>query len=143
LTEIRLSERSAAMRERGKGIGVAVAEFKTEEKSPKARKQTACKAKHRVGVKIYITRRGHKDIKCWRGQRLARVINIEKEEAGERRGGQEKESVTEECKYCCLINILACLCFFAQNARYKYTCHTQLACPMSQPIINNNGIHNQ
>jgi hypothetical protein len=54
------------MRERGKGIGVAVAEFKTEEKSPKARKQTACK-KHTVGVKIYITRTGHKDIICWRG----------------------------------------------------------------------------
>jgi hypothetical protein len=76
------------MRGSGKGIGVAVAEFKTEEKSPKARKQTVCKAKHTlaVGVKIYITRTGHKDIICWRGQRLAREIN------SERRVGQEKES---------------------------------------------------
>lgn len=66
------------MRGSGKGIGVAVAEFKTEEKSPKARKQTVCKAKHTVGVKIYITRTGHRDIMCWRGQRLAREINIGK-----------------------------------------------------------------
>lgn len=78
LTEIRLSERSAAMRGSGKGIGVAVAEFKTEEKSAKARKQTVCKAKHTLGVKICITRTGHKDIICWRGRRLAREINIRK-----------------------------------------------------------------
>jgi hypothetical protein len=84
------------MRGRGKGIGVAVAEFKTEEKSPKARKQTVCKAKHTLGVKIYITRTGHKNMICWGGRRLAREINIrskEPEEAGERRVGQEKRVV--------------------------------------------------
>ena len=62
MTEMRLGERFAAMRGSGKGIGVAVTEFKTEEKSPKARKQRVCKAKHTVGVKIYITRTGHKDM---------------------------------------------------------------------------------
>jgi len=56
LTEIGLSERSAAMRGSGKGIGVAVAEFKTERRSAKARKETVCKAKHTGRVKIYITK---------------------------------------------------------------------------------------
>jgi hypothetical protein len=42
------------MRRRGKGIGVAVAEFKTERKSAKARKETVCKAKYTGRVKIYI-----------------------------------------------------------------------------------------
>lgn len=55
-TEIGLSERSIAMRGSGKGIGVAEAEFRTEKKSAKARKETVCKARYTGRVKIYITR---------------------------------------------------------------------------------------
>ena len=115
LTEIRLSERSAAMRERGKGIGVAEAEFKTEEKSPKARKQTARKAKHRVGVKIYITRTGHKDILYWRGQRLAREINIGKRELvngeeGKRKRVLPRSPIPSSYKYASLFVFLCSKC---------------------------------
>jgi hypothetical protein len=79
LTEIRLSEeRSAAMRCSGKGMGVAVTEFKTERKSPKTRKETVCKAKHTRRVKIYIQEIGRQGYSMVEGGRLAREINIRK-----------------------------------------------------------------